>query len=67
MSDEFFKLAKDILRTQYPQPKPVRYYCIDCGDEYNEEISRCVRVIEPETEELFALLCEGKIREIGGD
>ncbi len=66
MSDEFFKLAKDLVRTAYKQQavKSVRYYCPDCDEEYADELVRCNRVIVPETDELFAEYCNGKIKTI---
>lgn len=65
MSDDFFKLAKDLVRTTYPQPKAVKYYCVECCQEYSEPLNKCTKIIEPETEDLFALLCEGKIKQVG--
>lgn len=64
MSDDFFKLIRDITRTAYPSERPAKYVCFDCCAEYDEPTFRCKKVVEPETDELFELHCNGKVVEI---
>lgn len=62
---DLFKLASELARLQVPK---ATHICTECDKEVYEPMSRrCTRVLEPETDELFPLLCNGKLIELNTD